>query len=211
MVDSIGFYMLYNCGMKVKNIVFDINGVLVNRPVLKNIVRLKAMPWDFYRLIKLFSSPQWDDYNRGKYSNDEEVFRAMGFTDTKPLHDFMKRFYSMELEEDRQLAEFIKKIRKTHRVYILTNQAVEEWKIIKQCDIVKNTDGIMVSCEAGYTKPEKEIYQLLLDKFDLKPQETVFVDDRERNVEVAKELGFHGVRHRKSPETIKEIEALLNR
>ena len=40
MVDSIGFYMLYNSGMSVKNIVFDINGVLVNRPVMKNLLKI---------------------------------------------------------------------------------------------------------------------------------------------------------------------------
>ncbi len=210
MVDSIGFYMLYNSDMSVKNIVFDINGVLVNRPVMKNLLKLKAWPWDFGQLFRLFTSPYWSDYNRGKYKSDEETFRAMGLTDTRRLHHFMKKFYNMILEEDKKLAKYIKKLRKTHKVYILTNQAVEEWKIVKELPIVKNTDGVVVSCECGYMKPEKELFQILIDKYGIVPEETVFVDDRTKNVEAAQEMGFLGVVHKKAPETIRIIEEFLS-
>ncbi len=136
--------------MSVKNIVFDINGVLVNRPVMKNLRKLKAWPWDFGKLFRLFTSPYWSDYNRGKYKSDEETFRAMVLTDTRRLHHFMKKFYNMILEEDKKLAKYIKKLRKIHNVYILTNQTVFECKICNSLPIVKNAYLVWVSFEFGY-------------------------------------------------------------
>ena len=194
---------------KIENIVFDINGVLVNRPFLRNFLKMKMFPWDLRSCFRLFTSKEWDDYNRGKYRNDEEVLAAMNLKNPDAVRRLLKRFYSFDLVEDRKLAEYIKEIRSKCRVYILTNQAVEEWQIIKQCDIVKNTDGIVVSCESGYMKPEKELYEILIKKYDLDPTKTVFVDDRVRNVRVAEEVGFTGIVHRSAEETIRKLESLL--
>lgn len=194
---------------KIENIVFDINGVLVNRPFLRNFLKMKMFPWDLRSCFRLFASKEWDDYNRGKYRNDEEVLAAMNLKNPDAVRRLLKRFYSFDLVEDRKLAEYIKEIRSKCRVYILTNQAVEEWQIIKQCDIVKNTDGIVVSCESGYMKPEKELYEILIKRYDLDPAKTVFVDDRARNVRVGEEVGFTGIVHRSAEETIRKLESLM--
>ena len=194
---------------KIENIVFDINGVLVNRPFLRNFLKMKMFPWDLRSCFRLFASKEWDDYNRGKYRNDEEVLAAMNLKNPDAVRRLLKRFYSFDLVEDRKLAEYIKEIRNKCRVYILTNQAVEEWQIIKQCDIVKNTDGIVVSCESGYMKPEKELYEILIKRYDLDPAKTVIVDDRARNVRVGEEVGFTAIVHRSAEETIRKLESLM--
>ena len=194
---------------KIENIVFDINGVLVNRPFLRNFLKMKMFPWDLRSCFRLFASKEWDDYNRGKYRNDEEVLAAMNLKNPDAVRRLLKRFYSFDLVEDRKLAEYIKEIRNKCRVYILTNQAVEEWQIIKQCDIVKNTDGIVVSCESGYMKPEKELYEILIKRYDLDPAKTVIVDDRARNVRVGEEVGFTDIVHRSAEETIRKLESLM--
>ena len=53
-------------------------------------------------------------------------------------------------------------------------------------------DGEVVSCEEHTVKPEPRIYEILLERYGLTPSETLFIDDREMNIEAAAALGIHG-------------------
>lgn len=57
-------------------------------------------------------------------------------------------------------------------------------------------DDLVISGEVGLRKPDPEIYRLAADRLSVEPSACVFVDDLERNVEVARELGMVGVIHR---------------
>ena len=56
---------------------------------------------------------------------------------------------------------------------------------------MKDIDGKVVSYQIHIGKPDPAIYQYLLEKYQLNPQETVFFDDREVNTAAAKKLGIH--------------------
>ena len=56
--------------------------------------------------------------------------------------------------------------------------------------VYENFDGDVVSCEVGIVKPMPEIYDLLLERFDLDPTETIFIDDRKENVDAAAAKGI---------------------
>lgn len=58
----------------------------------------------------------------------------------------------------------------------------------------QNFNPIILSGEVGFSKPEPEIYQLALDRLRLKPEEILFVDDREENLATAEEFGMETVR-----------------
>ena len=53
-------------------------------------------------------------------------------------------------------------------------------------------NGEVVSCEEHTVKPEPRIYEILLERYGLTPSETLFIDDREMNIEAAAALGIHG-------------------
>ena len=53
-------------------------------------------------------------------------------------------------------------------------------------------DGEVVSCEEHTVKPEPQIYRILLERYGLQPDETLFIDDRRANIEAAEALGIHG-------------------
>ena len=55
------------------------------------------------------------------------------------------------------------------------------------------TTGAIFSYQVKCIKPEAEIYQLLLDRYHLVPQECVFIDDRPENIEAAEKLGITGI------------------
>jgi putative hydrolase of the HAD superfamily len=70
-------------------------------------------------------------------------------------------------------------------------------------------DAVVISGEVGMRKPEPEIYLHTLDLLGCAPEEAVFVDDLDRNVRAAVEVGIVGVHHRSFAETILELEALF--
>src|SRR5699024_7984361 len=60
-------------------------------------------------------------------------------------------------------------------------------------DFLKLMDGGVFSYDVGYMKPDEEIYKILINKYKINPEEAVFFDDREENIEAANKLGIHAV------------------
>ena len=73
---------------------------------------------------------------------------------------------------------------------------------------LENMDGVVFSCEVKEIKPEPEIYKTLLSRFGLKPEESVFLDDRPENCEAARKLGIHAIEFHDLKQAAKELEKL---
>ena len=73
---------------------------------------------------------------------------------------------------------------------------------------LKNMDGVIFSCEVKEIKPEPQIYRTLLTRFGLKPEESVFLDDRPENCEAARVLGIHAIEFHNLKQAAKELEKL---
>ena len=70
-------------------------------------------------------------------------------------------------------------------------------------------DGGLISAEAKSSKPDPGIYKILMEKYSLKPNECLFIDDIEKNVKTAESIGMKGVFTNGSLEISKEIEKAL--
>jgi putative hydrolase of the HAD superfamily len=70
-------------------------------------------------------------------------------------------------------------------------------------------DVLVISGEVGIRKPDPEIFHLAARRLGVAPHDCVFVDDLDRNVMVAQELGMAGVLHRRADETIPQVAELL--
>jgi epoxide hydrolase-like predicted phosphatase len=70
-------------------------------------------------------------------------------------------------------------------------------------------DAVVISGEVGMRKPEREIFELALDRLGLPAGECVFVDDVAPNIAAAAEAGLVGIVHRTFEETARELEALF--
>ncbi|MHB8273930.1 MAG: HAD family hydrolase [Dermatophilaceae bacterium] len=70
-------------------------------------------------------------------------------------------------------------------------------------------DTVVISGEVGMRKPEREIFELALDRIGLPAAECVFVDDVPHNIAAAKEAGLVGIVHRTFEETASELAALF--
>lgn len=85
---------------------------------------------------------------------------------------------------------------KGYKVYYLSNWSAWTYDLLQEAgkfDFLELMDGGVFSYDVGYMKPNEEIYKILLNKYKINPEEAVFFDDREENIEAANKLGIHGV------------------
>ena len=92
-----------------------------------------------------------------------------------------------------------------YECFVLSNWSSETFiDIPKEFKFMENFDGLLISGEDKLVKPDPKIYLLAIDRFNLDPQNTVFIDDKLVNIEAAKKLGFKTI-HLTNPNTI-EVE-----
>lgn len=77
---------------------------------------------------------------------------------------------------------------------ILSNESVEWMDVYREKGWLNDAfDKLYVSGELGMAKPQKEFYELVLDNYDLAPNETIFIDNMLRNTDAAEALGIKGI------------------
>ena len=195
---------------KIKNIVFDLGGVVFMRDPKKctedfirffSFVRAEQMPWF------------WNEYDRGTRSLEEVKgdLCELNNCDRKKVDEYLQ----LAIDKQEVIApteELIHDLKAAgYRLYVLSNMSKEFIAFLREVPVYRYFDGEVVSCEEGVCKPEKEIYELLLSRYDLDPKETIFIDDRKENVEAAEKVGIEGFWfNRKDLEgTIGELRAKL--
>ena len=100
----------------------------------------------------------------------------------------------------------LKKLKKqNYECFVLSNWSAETFAgMTDDYPFLKLFDGLLISGEDKLIKPDHAIYQLARDRFNLNPEETVFIDDKQENIEAAKGLDFKTI-HLTDPKNI-EIE-----
>ena len=97
------------------------------------------------------------------------------------------------------------------RLYYLSNFPLDIFEEIKTgYYFFKYFDGGLISAEAKFSKPESRMYEILLEKYSLMPEECLFIDDIEINVKAAESIGMKGLITFGSPNISKEIKHILN-
>ena len=78
-------------------------------------------------------------------------------------------------------------------LYGLTNWSYKVYAVMEHYPIFRMLTGSVISSEEHLIKPDPRIYHCLLDRFRLKPSESLFVDDKQANVDAAKSCGMHAL------------------
>ena len=108
-----------------------------------------------------------------------------------------------------EILNYLKK--NNYECYVLSNWSAETFiGMTEDYPFLKKFDGLLISGEDKLIKPNLDIYQLAIERFDLDPHKCVFIDDKLENIETAKKLSFHTI-HLTNPKTISsEIKKYLN-
>ena len=184
----------------LKNIVFDLAGVVVAR----NPQRFPKHLDEFFNFVfksHMQGIPQfWTDYDLGILEEEKVAealaeFRGCDLATAKGNMQLAIE-YQEQIEPTAQLIKELKE--RGYKLYVLSNMSKEYIEFLREYPVFDYFDEQVVSCEIGLGKPNRRIYEYLLEKYELNPAETIFIDDRKDNVDVAEELGitpFHFDRH----------------
>jgi len=144
--------------------------------------------------------------------NDEDLYLDVG-KQLKLSGNELERFVTLFWQGDRldeELANFVRSLRPEYKTGLLSNAWSGARKALTDLyPCIDAFDVSIISAEVGLMKPFPEIYQLTLQKLDVKPDEAIFVDDMPVNVEAARELGIHGIQFTTTREVIEQIEEML--
>jgi len=111
------------------------------------------------------------------------------------------------LEENVKL---LSKLKEKYNLYILSNFHQPAFEhIFKKYEFFRLFDGHTVSCYYYLLKPEKEIYDTLINKFNLIPKETVFIDDTKVNIDACEKEGIRGIHLPDYTELKQKLEEFL--
>jgi 2-haloacid dehalogenase len=200
---------------KIDTIVFDLGGVLIDwNPdyVYKNIFPDEEERKWFYKNI---CTADWnEEQDAGRSLQDATDLLVKKF----PEHETNIRAYYGRWEEMlggpiHETVEVLHHLKnKTGiRLFALTNWSAETFPVaLDRYDFLHWFEGRLVSGEEKMRKPFKEIYELLVARFNINPHQAIYIDDNFRNLIPAKELGFHTI-HFQSPQQFKkELQDLLD-
>ena len=147
----------------------------------------------FFSYVSQKQMPQfWCDYDRGvlsfeqvaqalaEYRGVDQDFASAMIRTAIGRQETIKP--TEALIEDLKLAGY--------KLFVLSNMAHEFIEFLRQKPVYANFDGEVVSCEEGVVKPMPEIYDILLSRYQLEPEHTIFIDDREENVVAARQKGI---------------------
>ncbi|MDR2508976.1 MAG: HAD family phosphatase [Candidatus Ancillula sp.] len=184
---------------QVKNVVFDIGNVLVVwDPYASISARYTKEEFEKFKTEVKFDEliELWDSgvLHHEIAMKIEDIDRKQGTHWADLYSYYVPRFAHSIQGFIPGMAQIIADLKaRGINVYGLTNWAAEDIETAKRIiPGLKQMDGIVVSGIEQTKKPDAKIYEILLERYNLTPGESVFIDDREDNIETARNLGMHG-------------------
>ena len=129
----------------------------------------------------------------------------------RPVFEEFGQLLFEALDPNPGMIDLIREVRRDGlRTALLTNNVREwepTWRSMLPVDELFET--VVDSAFVGVRKPDPEIYHLTLERIGLSPEQCIFIDDMQVNVDTANELGLHGVRFRETAQARAEVHELL--
>ena len=184
----------------IKNYIFDFGNVLVKFDT-DELTAVCVSDKETRALIRdvVFDREYWDKLDAGAIT-DDEVKAAIRSRLPKELGDTACEVFDRWIYLDTPIngmPDVVKDIKKSGgKLYLLSNISVGFAENYHKNPFVKELfshfDGLVFSGPLGITKPHKEIFEYLLDKYALSADECIFIDDRADNIEGAEKAGIKG-------------------
>ena len=193
--------------MEINTIIFDLGGVLIDwnpRYVYRTIFKTEEeIDWFFENV----ATHDWNENQDAGYPIAQATAELVA-QHPEWEHE-IKAYYGRWTEmlggPIRGTVEIFSQLKQITnlKIYALTNWSAETFHIaLDRYDFLHWFDGRVVSGEEKTRKPFHEFYQKLLNRYNVDPKKTLFIDDNLRNVKAAEELGIKGI-HFHDPNQLK--------
>ncbi len=200
----------------IKNVIFDLGNVLID---FKPIKYIKSLGYDDEKALEIFNKTIkdsiWADMDRGIYRDKESYVKAFK-TKYPEIQDDIDKFLGgpwienviFPLKDNLKMIDLVKE--KGLKYYILSNYPKDAFEYTyDMCPFIQNADGMVISYDVLMIKPNKNIYLKLLDKYELKANECLFMDDLDANVDGAKSVGINAFVFKDLEDGYKKLEEYL--
>ena len=182
----------------IKNVVFDFGMVLVSFQPDYMVRRYINEPEEDVELLRevIFDRLYWDRLDAGTIT-DEQVMAGVKERIPQRLWDVAERIYYNwiynipEIDGMRELVCYIKE-KYGVRLFLLSNISEYFAEHADEIDMLKLLDKCIFSAVCGRVKPNREIFEYLCSSCGIEAEETVFVDDNEKNMCGAEAYGIRG-------------------
>ncbi len=155
--------------------------------------------------------PLWNEYDRGVMSCEEIL---QGFIDNDPgiesdIRRVLQDVGTMVKRNDYAIPWIHELQGKGYRCLYLSNFSEKAHiECAAALDFIPHMDGGILSYQDQVIKPMPEIYQLLIDRYGLVPEECVFMDDTPRNLDGAEKFGIHTIHFKNQAQAIEDLKKL---
>lgn len=203
----------------IKNIIFDLGGVLLNIDFSLSIEAFRKLGIE--NIDEIFSgyvqNKFFDSYDKGNISDDDFVEELKKYIPRETSTDkILNAWNAMILDFPEDRIRLLQSLKKKYRLFLLSNtnslhfpvynkQLKDKFEISDLSDLFEKA---YYSYRLHMRKPDTEIFRLVVNENELIPEETLFVDDSPKNIEMANELGLHTMLFRQSEDLAKALQEI---
>ncbi len=148
-------------------------------------------------------------YETGLISSDKffnEIRRKCNLSVSKS--EFIKAYTDI-FTPIRTTINLIRRLKSIYKIALLSNTNKWDFEhIIKTCEVYNLFDAVSLSFKVRAMKPDNKIFSDSICKLRLKPEECVYIDDIERYVEAAKQIGINGIHYTSYEKLISSLKKL---
>ena len=197
----------------IKVIVFDLGGVYFTDGTSIAVKKIRKLvnvsPEKVDETFRDSPNKEGSQYRLGNLTKEKFWKIAKEKLNLNPrLLSKIRKIWLSSYKPNRNIVRIIKELKKKYVICFLSNNIGERVGYLdKKYHFLKYFDTGVFSYEVHIKKPNIEIYRIFLKKIPLKPQEIVYVDDKETHLEPAKKLGMNIIEFRSIP----ELERILSR
>ena len=198
---------------KIEFLIFDMGNVIIDIDISLTIKALKddLAENDFVLADEFMTTPLHFDFETGTIT-EMEFRNGIRMAFKKEWEDSWidKVWNTLLLTIPKERVELLKALRKDYKLYLLSNTNSIHFKVVEEIYRRDNGnsnesfrdlfDHLFLSYEMGLQKPDKKIYQTVVETIGARPEECLFFDDLEENLTAAKEVGIqtHLISHPKA-------------
>ena len=183
----------------IKNIVFDIGNVLFKFELSSEIEKINTNEKRIEYINKIITHEQiWDDYIIGIVElNEVEKYFKSKYADYSLEIDILlqKKYQKYIIKQIDENVRILKRLSECFDIYIFSNISKETYEYMNEnYDVFNYIKGGVYSYKEKIGKPEKKIFLKLIQKYGISPLESIYIDDKYYNIDIATELGFIGLK-----------------
>ena len=197
----------------IKNLIFDFGKVLVDYDFLDFFAKIipdKERCSAFGALLNTVHFANIIDREERPFEETMEDFIGHHKEFEKEIRVFMEHYPEIVKCEMPGMRDLLTRLKaEGFKLYGLTNWCSKVHLTMQQFEIFRLLDGQVISSEEHVITPEPEIYKILFERFGLKPEESVFTDDRAENIAGGRAMGMEGIVFENAEQYERELRTII--